>query len=290
MLELLAHQLTHIAENASILPATYNGIGWSKYMLQFTINWILLYFGAVFFYFLFSTASFYYFYIYKKNYYYPESIDPKKLYNQIMVEIKISMVSMPFTAILIAPFATGVQRGNAKVYYDVSEYGWGYLLLSIPLFLFMTDMAIYFIHRGLHFGLIYQYIHKPHHTFKWTTPFSSHAFHPIDGWAQGIPYYLFVFIFPLHYIAFILLFLFVNFWTISIHDQVDFCGSGFLNSTGHHTLHHTQFLYNYGQYFTLWDRVCGTYKPAQQTNNLLTGNKITISLKTLPDSFKEKPN
>jgi len=290
-LELAADFITHWVENSSILPASYNGIGWNKYALQLTINWGLLYFGACFFYFLFSTGSFYYFFIYKKDKYYPNSIDPKKLNDQVWTEIKISMVSMPFTALFISPFSTAVQRGYGKIYYDVNEYGWGYLLLSIPLFLFVTDMAIYFIHRGLHFGLIYQYIHKPHHTYKWTSPFSSHAFHPIDGWAQGIPYYLFVFIFPLHYIVFIFLFLFVNFWTISIHDQVDFCGDGFFNSTGHHTLHHTQFLYNYGQYFTLWDRVCGTYKPAQQTNDFMSGNKVTIRLKGLPvDELKEKPN
>lgn len=27
----------------------------------------------------------------------------------------------------------------------------------------------------------------------------------------------------------------------------------------HHTIHHSKFLYNYGQFFTFWDRIGGTH-------------------------------
>ena len=33
-----------------------------------------------------------------------------------------------------------------------------------------------------------------------------------------------------------------------------------INSSAHHTVHHLEFNYNYGQYFTLWDRIGGSYK------------------------------
>ena len=97
-------------------------------------------------------------------------------------------------------------------------------MLSVPLFLFVTDMFIYFIHRGLHHPLVYRRIHKPHHTYRWTTPYSSHAFAPLDGFSQGVPYYIFTFIFPFHNWLWLVMFLFVNFWTISIHDQVRYGG------------------------------------------------------------------
>ena len=35
--------------------------------------------------------------------------------------------------------------------------------------------------------------------------------------------------------------------------------SSVINSAGHHTVHHSKFNYNYGQYFTLWDRIGGSY-------------------------------
>jgi sterol desaturase/sphingolipid hydroxylase (fatty acid hydroxylase superfamily) len=36
-------------------------------------------------------------------------------------------------------------------------------------------------------------------------------------------------------------------------------------------LRHADFVYNYGQYFTLWDRLLGTYKPATQTHKFFEG-------------------
>lgn len=64
-------------------------------------------------------------------------------------------------------------------------------------------------------------------------------------------------------------------WTINIHDQVDFTADTWLiNSTGHHTIHHTDFNYNYGQYFTIWDRLGGTYREAVKTNEWSTGKRI----------------
>ena len=61
------------------------------------------------------------------------------------------------------------------------------------------------------------------------------------------------------------LFVVVNCWTISIHDMVDFCsevrifGWRFLLSSGHHFIHHKLYNYNFGQYTTFWDKVCGTH-------------------------------
>jgi hypothetical protein len=49
----------------------------------------------------------------------------------------------------------------------------------------------------LHHRLLYAPIHKLHHKYKETTPFSSYAFHPLDGWLQGCPYHIFVFLFPM---------------------------------------------------------------------------------------------
>eukprot|EP01126_Amoeba_proteus_P037525 TRINITY_DN3871_c1_g1_i2.p1 TRINITY_DN3871_c1_g1~~TRINITY_DN3871_c1_g1_i2.p1 ORF type:complete len:178 (-),score=11.53 TRINITY_DN3871_c1_g1_i2:187-720(-) len=159
--------------------------------------------------------------------------------------------------------------------------GWNYLIFSMVLFFIFTDFTIYWVHRWLHLPSVYKYLHKDHHTYRWTTPFSSHAFHYIDGWSQGVQYYVFVYIFPFHHLLFISMFLFVNCWTVMIHDQVDFMSpSKFLLSTGHHTIHHTKFNYNYGQYFTFWDRICGTYLPAEQTNSILSGEKIRSSTNT----------
>ncbi len=59
------------------------------------------------------------------------------------------------------------------------------------------------------------------------------------------------------------MFVFVNLWTVSIHDQRGFLpwwADIVINGADHHTIHHSDFIYNYGQYFTLWDRIGGSHK------------------------------
>jgi lathosterol oxidase len=156
-------------------------------------------------------------------------------------------------------------QGYSKLYDNVADHawGWGMILLSLPLFLFFTDMGIYWIHRWLHHPLLYGPIHKPHHKWVICTPFASHAFHPVDGFSQSVPYHLYAFIFPLHKVLYVVLFVLVNIWTVSIHDEIykvpEFLRP-FVNGSAHHTDHHTDFNYNFGQYFTLWDRIGGSFK------------------------------
>eukprot|EP01103_Thecamoeba_quadrilineata_P006252 TRINITY_DN15982_c0_g1_i1.p1 TRINITY_DN15982_c0_g1~~TRINITY_DN15982_c0_g1_i1.p1 ORF type:complete len:270 (+),score=19.33 TRINITY_DN15982_c0_g1_i1:67-876(+) len=234
--------------------------------VRFLANYIVLLLGGAFFYLFFASLSFYFFFVWGRKTFYPSTL-PSDLSKQIKVEITNASSSLPIMALLMTPFPLLLQYGYGRIYYSVDDYGWAYLILSVALFIIVTDFSIYWVHRGLHHPIMYKNIHKLHHTYRYTTPFSSHAFHPIDGWAQGVSYYLFCFIFPLHHILFVVLFMFVNIWTISIHDQVDFSGAGLLNSTGHHTIHHVEFSYNYGQYFTIWDRVFLTYKPSTKTHS-----------------------
>lgn len=53
-------------------------------------------------------------------------------------------------------------------------------------------------------------------------------------------------------------FIFVNAWSIFIHDSDMLTGHPFetiINGPAHHTLHHIYFTVNYGQYFTFSDKV-----------------------------------
>jgi lathosterol oxidase len=59
------------------------------------------------------------------------------------------------------------------------------------------------------------------------------------------------------------MFIFVNIWTVSIHDaeyRVMDVLKPFVNGSAHHTDHHLFFNCNYGQFFTLWDRIGGSFK------------------------------
>eukprot|EP00049_Salpingoeca_infusionum_P017099 m.351750 g.351750 ORF g.351750 m.351750 type:complete len:283 (-) comp16338_c0_seq1:245-1093(-) len=182
--------------------------------------------------------------------------------NQEWLEIKASLTAMPTMGILTSLCFLAEVRGYSKLYDDGSANGGvAYLGLSTVMFLLFTDMCIYWFHRWLHHPLIYP-LHKLHHKWKIATPFASHAFHPLDGFVQSLPYHIYPFLFPLHKVLYLSLFIVVNIWTVSIHDECfsmpDFL-KNIVNGAAHHTDHHLKFNYNYGQYFTFWDRLGGSY-------------------------------
>jgi|TARA_B100001540_G_C15790167_1_gene635045 lathosterol oxidase len=184
--------------------------------------------------------------------------------DQVRNEIKLSAWSIAVMAGMTAPFELMVEKGWTKIYWDVPASddlgGWFYLLVGSPLlFLAFSDTCVYWIHRALHHRLLYAPIHKLHHKYKETTPFSAYAFHPLDGWLQGCPYHMFVFLFPMHHVTYFLSLAVVGLWTINIHDRTSL-RVPFVNGAAHHTVHHTGFNYNYGQYFVFWDRIGGSFR------------------------------
>ena len=67
----------------------------------------------------------------------------------------------------------------------------------------------------------------------------------------------------MHKFNYLLLYVFVNIWTVSIHDgdyRVPMILQPFINGSAHHMDHHLFYNYNYGQYFTLWDRLGNSFK------------------------------
>ena len=178
------------------------------------------------------------------------------------------MTSMPIMAIFTFPFFVAEVRGYSFIYDNTTDithpmlwlFGKTYNFLQFPLFLMFTDFCIYWIHRGLHHPILYKRLHKPHHKWIMPTPYASHAFHPIDGFSQSVPYHIFPFIFPLQKFAYIALFTFIQIWTVMIHDGEYVANSPVINGAACHTMHHLYFNYNYGQFTTLWDRLGGSYR------------------------------
>ncbi|KAG0295561.1 c-5 sterol desaturase, partial [Dissophora globulifera] len=138
--------------------------------------------------------------------------------------------------------------------------GWGYVAVSIVLFLIFTDFGGYWSHRLLHHPLVYKRLHKPHHKFIVPTPFASNAFHPLDGFFQSTHYHIFVFLVPMQKNIYVLLFALSNLLSVLIHDGEYWTTGSMFNSSAHHAVHHLYFNYNYGGYWTFWDRIGGSYR------------------------------
>lgn len=246
------------SEYLSFQPGQYaymsqwNRDDWRRQLTSlYFITWV---FGVVVYY-VFATLS--YVFVFDKDTF----NHPKYLKNQIRKEMAQTNVALPIMALFTAPLFLLEVRGYSKLY-DRSEQGpgWWYDIIQFPFFICFTDFLIYWIHRYLHHPLIYKHLHKPHHKWIMPTPYASHAFHPADGFAQSVPYHLFPFIFPLQKFAYVFLFIFINIWTVLIHDGEYVADNPIINGAACHTMHHLYFNFNYGQFTTLWDRMGGSYR------------------------------
>jgi len=238
-----------------VYTANFEPTDWRRQALSLYVITVI---GGYVMYFGFATFS--YFFIFDQSL----MQHPKFLKNQVRLEIQFTMLIMPFMAMPTAAVFLPEVRGYSKLYDGADGmYGWLLILFSICTFLMFTDCLIYWIHRALHHKLLYKRLHKPHHRWLIPTPFASHAFHPIDGFLQSLPYHLYPFLFPLNKLLYLTLFVFVNMWTVSIHDgdyRVPDLLKPFINGSAHHTDHHFFYNYNYGQFFTLWDRIGSSFK------------------------------
>lgn len=157
----------------------------------------------------------------------------------------------------------------AHVYFDVTAYGWLYLVLSVPLMMLLHDTYFYWAHYLLHSPVLFRRVHYVHHVSKNPTPVASHSFHPLEGVAEAGVYPLAVFTIPMHPYAlaafFALMFVIVSYG----HSGLELMNrrfamrrwTGWMATATHHTLHHRTGKYNLGLYFTIWDRIVGTEAP-----------------------------
>ena len=252
-----------------VYPAWFEENDWRRQSLS--LFFITMTSGPILY---FALAGFSYFFVFDHR------LMKHKLFlpNQVKKEIYSSLRSMPGLILLSMPFLMLQVRHCTKLYTGINGWrGWVALPVSVAWFVIFTDCLIYWIHFYLHHPRVYKHLHKEHHLWKVPTPFASYAFNPVDAFLQASPYYIYTLLFPMHKVLFLVFFLLVNVWTVSIHDgnyKVPHLLEPFVNGSAHHSDHHLYYSYNYGQYLTLWDKLCNTYRqPSVGDMNQDDGNK-----------------
>jgi lathosterol oxidase len=213
--------------------------------------------GGIALFFFLAGLSYLYFFVLERARFHP-SYEADPVENRSA--IRWSLFAIVGNAVLIAPIHFFIAKGHSKLYYSVSDHGWGYLIASVLIMLAFTETTIYWIHRALHSDLLYERIHGVHHKYQKPTSFVGLAFNPLDSFLQGLPHHIGAFLFPMHIWVYLISLTFVSLWAVMIHDRVSFVRWGLINNTGRHTLHHWYYDYNFGQYTTIWDRICGTHR------------------------------
>lgn len=171
-----------------------------------------------------------------------------------------------FTSMLFALAGAGMvvmwQMGYTQIYEDINAYGWWYLPVSFLIAALIHETYYYWLHRWMHLPKVYRLIHKVHHDSHITSPWTSFSFHPGEGLLQSLIIPVIILFLPMHYWTIVTLLTFMTLTSAINHSNVEvypkgfykhWLGRWFIGAT-HHNLHHTQYRFNFGLYFTFWDK------------------------------------
>lgn len=235
--------------------------------LLFTLLFFIIITGR----YLFISGIFYFiFYIW-----HPEKWKKKKLSarryppGQLRKEITWSIITAGLFAVMGVITLLLWQKGFTQVYTQVSAFGWYYLPLSLLLSLLFQETYYYWLHRWMHIPSVFRIVHKVHHESNITSPFTAFSFHPIEGFLQALILPLSLLLIPMHPVVILIQLLIMSISSVINHLNIEICPAYFQKSVigkwligaTHHSLHHSQFKYNYGLYFTAWDKWKKTESP-----------------------------
>ncbi|MGD9799362.1 MAG: sterol desaturase family protein, partial [Parvularculaceae bacterium] len=133
----------------------------------------------------------------------------------------------------------------------------------------LHDAWFYWTHRLIHDPRLFRRIHRTHHRSNYPTPFTAYSFDLGEAAINAAFVPLFALLIPVSFLAigvFATHMILRNVVGHSGYELFPARRSGrplfdFLTSVTHHDLHHAQAGWNYGLYFTFWDRLMGTEHP-----------------------------
>ena len=220
-------------------------------------------------YFLFAGSAFLIFYIlFRERWHYcklqnlfPGNSDYRReiLYSLLTISIFIGVVLL----IALTPIKDYTLR-----YENISDFGWGYWVLSIFMMILLHDAYFYWMHRLMHSPLLYRHVHLTHHKSTNPSPWAAYAFHPLEAVIEASIIFLIVFFIPYHTSAIRTFLFFMIIYNVYGHLGYELYPKGFnktivgkwINTSVNHNQHHKHFHGNYGLYFLWWDRWLGTIR------------------------------
>jgi Delta7-sterol 5-desaturase len=186
---------------------------------------------------------------------------------QIRQEIAWSLASAFIYAAPAGLVAWGWQaHGWTRIYSNVADYPLWWLPASVFVFLAAHDTWFYWTHRMMHRPRIYKAMHAVHHASRHPTAWTAMSFHPLESITGAVLIPALVLLVPIHYGALLVVLTVMTVmgvtnhmgWEIFPRWLVRGRAGDWLITASHHQRHHEKYLCNFGLYFRLWDRLCGT--------------------------------
>ena len=185
---------------------------------------------------------------------------------QIKREIRYSVLSISIFSVISVFLYYCIMQGYTKMYFKISEHSLLYFIFSPFIIIVIHDALFYWTHRFMHIKKVFKYFHLVHHKSKNPSPFSIFSFQPGEALIEYSIYPVIFFLIPIHPVM-LIIFMFYNILVnLAGHGGFEFMPENFRthkvfrwqNSVTNHDMHHTNLNYNYGFYFTFWDRMMNT--------------------------------
>lgn len=186
---------------------------------------------------------------------------------QIRREIGWSLASAAIYGLPAGILAWGWHNhGWTRVYSSVSDYPLWYMPLSLLIYLFAHDTWFYWTHRLFHDPKWFRRAHAVHHSSKPPTAWAAMNFHPIEAVSGAVVIPVLVLLVPIHVSMLMSVLAIMTIMGVTNHMGWELFPRALVHSrfgewvitASHHERHHEEYTCNYGLYFRIWDKLCGT--------------------------------
>ncbi|MCL9998935.1 MAG: sterol desaturase family protein [Erythrobacter sp.] len=153
---------------------------------------------------------------------------------------------------------------------DIAEsWGTGWFWASLILMILAHDAYFYWAHRLAHRKGLFAWVHRRHHLSKNPSPFTAYSFDLAEAALMGAFVPLWVLIVPTDWVVVDLFVMHQIVRNTLLHCGIEASPArrdgrplfDWMTTTTHHDLHHGTVGWNFGLYFTWWDRWMGTEHP-----------------------------
>ena len=187
---------------------------------------------------------------------------------QVRAEVIASLRVIAVYALSGLALRQAFLAGHTALTVEWTARSWWVQPLAFAACVVLHDTWFYWVHRAMHWGPLYRWLHAGHHRSVTPTPWSSRAFDIAETIPQCAIVTLLACLLPLHWLT-----LWAYLFFEAMVNTAGHCGFEIIPraqgrhwllrytyAVTHHDLHHARFRYNFAQYFSLWDRLCGTFR------------------------------
>ena len=174
------------------------------------------------------------------------------------------------------------------MYWQVSDYGWGYLAVSALGGFILIETCAYYSHVALHRGWLYKRFHSKHHRYKSPHWYTLASMDTLEQLFHGSYLFLPAFLFPIHGAVFfgLLVYCFVaGFWD-HVGARLPF-NLPFHGNAQFHDDHHKYVHVNFGFLCNVYDRIYDTLRREghHYTEETFAGGKGVVRD---PDAIRDR--